>query len=387
MLRFLTAGESHGSHLTAIIEGLPAGLIISVDKINSDLKRRQLGYGRGARMKIESDTVEITSGVRFGKTLGSPVTLVIKNKDWENWKIKMSPEPLDNYDSIKVITKPRPGHADLDGVMKYGFKDIRDVLERASARETAARVAVSGVAKLLLAEFGVDLVGYIQSIGNVTSPPVPEGTSIQQIRDKTEVSDFRCFYPDVEEKMKQAVDDAKKDGDTLGGIFEIIVDGLPMGLGSYVQWDRKLDGRISQAIMSMPAIKGVEIGLGFEGARRRGSEVHDPIYYEKNKFKRRRNHAGGLEGGVSNGQRLIIRGAMKPISTLMNPLESVDLVTKDTAVAAVERSDVCAAPAAAVVGEAVIAIELAKAFQEKFGGDSIEEMKRNYKSFQENLPY
>ena len=387
MFRFLTAGESHGPHLTAVIEGLPAGLTISVDKINADLKRRQLGYGRGGRMKIESDAIEITSGVRFGKTLGSPLTLVIKNKDWENWKIKMSPEPLENYDAIKVVTKPRPGHADLDGVMKYGFKDIRNVLERASARETAARVAVAGVAKLLLAEFGVDLVGYIVSIGDVASPVIPENVSIQQIREKTEISDFRCYFPEVEEKMKQAVDSAKKAGDTLGGIFEIIADGLPMGLGSYVQWDRKLDGRLSQAIMSMPAIKGVEIGLGFEGARRKGSEVHDPIYFEKGQFKRRRNNAGGLEGGVTNGQRLIVRGAMKPISTLMNPLESVDLVTKDSAVAAVERSDVCAAPAAAVVGEAVIAIELARAFQEKFGGDSIEEMKRNYKGYLENFPF
>ena len=387
MLRFITAGESHGPQLTAIIEGLPAGLDILIDKINTDLKRRQGGYGRGERMKIESDTVEITSGVRFGKTLGSPLTLVIKNKDWDNWKSKMSIEPLNSYDDIKTITKPRPGHADLDGVMKYGFKDIRNVLERASARETAIRIAVAGMAKILLAEFGVDLVGYIISIGEVLAPPIPENISIAEIRNKTDKSEFRCYYPETDNDMKKAVDSAKSAGDTLGGVFEVVADGLPMGLGSYVQWDRRLDGRLSQAIMSIPAIKGVEIGLGIEGAHRLGSQVHDSIYFENGKFKRQTNNAGGLEGGVTNGQRLVIRGYMKPISTLMNPLESVDLVTKESAVAAVERSDVCAAPAAAVVGEAVVAIELTKAFQEKFGGDSIEEMKRNYKGYLENLPY
>ena len=385
-LRYITAGESHGPALIAVIEGLPAGLDISQDLINQDLSRRQQGYGRGGRMNIEADKVEILSGVRFGKTIGSPLTVQVVNRDWKNWTERMSVAPLENYEKIVKVTQPRPGHVDYAGAMKYGFDDMRNVLERASARETTMRVLVGSIAKQLLKQFDVDIIGYIISIGDVSSPAIPESVTIPQIREITEVSPFRCYYPQREPDMKSAVDAAKRAGDTLGGIFEVIADHLPVGLGSYVQWDRKLDGKIAQAVMSIQAIKGVEIGMGFHGAKSPGSMVHDPIYQENHVIKRRSNHAGGLEGGVTNGQRLVVRAAMKPIATLMKALESVDMNTMESTKATVERSDVCAAPAAAVIAEAVVAIELAKAFQDKFGSDSLDEMKRNYLSYLDNLP-
>jgi chorismate synthase len=386
-LRYFTAGESHGPSLTAIIEGLPSGLPVTADLINIDLKRRQMGYGRGGRMKIETDQVEITSGIRFGETLGSPVTLVVHNRDWANWTERMSITPLENYEAVKTITRPRPGHADYAGLLKYHRQDIRDILERASARETTMRVAVGSVAKALLNSLGIEIVGHIVSIGSINAAPLPAEATISEIRQKTDDSPFRCFDTSVEEEMKKAVDEAKLAGDTLGGIFEVIVDGLPVGLGTHTQWDRKLDGRLAQALMSIQAIKGVEIGMGFEAARKPGSQVHDPIYAENGKIYRKTNHAGGLEGSMTNGERLIVRAAMKPIATLMKALDSVDLKTRLAEKAVIERSDVCAAPAAAVIGEAVVAIEIAKVLQEKFGEDSLAEIKRNRQSYLDNLPY
>jgi chorismate synthase len=386
-LRYFTAGESHGPSLTAIIEGLPSGLPVTADLINIDLKRRQMGYGRGGRMKIETDQVEITSGIRFGETLGSPVTLVVHNRDWANWTERMSITPLENYEAVKTITRPRPGHADYAGLLKYHRQDIRDILERASARETTMRVAVGSVAKTLLNSLGIEIVGHIVSIGNINAAPLPAEATISEIRQKTDESPFRCFDSSVEEAMIKAVDDAKLAGDTLGGIFEVIVDGLPVGLGTHAQWDRKLDGRLAQALMSIQAIKGVEIGMGFEAARKPGSLVHDPIYTENGRIYRKTNHAGGLEGSMTNGERLIVRAAMKPIATLMKALDSVDLKTKLAEKAVIERSDVCAAPAAAVIGEAVVAIEIAKVLQEKFGEDSLAEIRRNLQSYLDNLPY
>jgi len=386
-IRYFTAGESHGPALSAIIEGLPAGLPLSAEQINEDLYRRQQGYGRGGRMKIETDQVEITSGVRFGKTLGSPVTLVVVNKDWKNWTEKMSITPLDNYDSIQKVTRPRPGHVDLGGMVKYEFDDARNVLERSSARETTMRVAVGAVAKSLLHELGIEIVGYLVSLGDITAKPIPSDISIATIKEKTNNSPFRIFDNSVEDSMKAAVDTAKRNGDTLGGILEVIAEGLPVGLGSYVQWDKKLDGRLAQAVMSIQAIKGVEIGMGFDGARKPGSQVHDALYVENGTIYRKTNRAGGLEGGVTNGERLIIRAAMKPIATLMYALESVNLTSMSPEKASVERSDVCAAPAAAVIAEAVVAIELVKSLQEKFGEDTVSEMKQNITHYQSKFPY
>jgi len=380
--RFLTAGESHGEALTAIIEGLPAGLPLRAEEVNEDLARRQKGYGRGGRMKIERDQVHITSGVRWGLTLGSPLTLVIQNRDWENWKSAMSVAPIEGESGpSKQVTKPRPGHADLVGAMKYNHRDIRNVLERSSARETTARVAVGGVAKRLLAEFGIEVLSHVIGI-RVRIPLIPW----EEIRRRAELSEVRCADPEVEAEIIAAIDRAKEKGDTLGGVFELVATGVPVGLGSYVQWDRKLDGRIGQAMLSIHAMKGVEIGQGFEAARRPGSEVHDEILYaESGGFSRTTNNAGGLEGGVTNGQPVVVRVAMKPLSTLMSPLRSVDVKTKEAVEAVVERSDVCAVPAAGVVGEAMLAIELCRAFLEKFGGDSLAEIRRNYDSYQEYL--
>ena len=341
MLRYLTAGESHGPCLTAILEGMPAGLRINKTEINRELARRQSGYGRGERMQIEHDTVQITSGLRMGLTLGSPITMIIENKDWQNWKN----EP--------PITNPRPGHADLAGIMKYNHLDIRNILERSSARETAARVAVGAVAKRLLDKFGIEIISHVCEIGGVD---------------------------ESEELMKEKIDQAKKNGDSLGGIFEVTVKGVPVGLGSHVHWDRKLDGRLAQCLMSIQGIKGVEIGLGFAASKKTGSEVHDEITYDYN-FRRKTNNAGGIEGGISNGEDIVIRGAMKPIPTLKNALNSVDIITKKPVKAKVERSDVCVVYAASVVGEAVAAFEIANAMCEKFGGDSIKEMKRNCNSY------
>lgn len=395
MLRYFTAGESHGPCLTMIIDGVPAGFSIDAAKINHDLWRRQQGYGRGGRMLIEKDEVQIRSGVRWGETLGSPVALGIENRDWKNWTKKMSAAPEDRDERI-AVTKPRPGHADLTGVLKYGRSDIRDILERASARDTVSRTAVGSFAKQLLAPFGIRVMGYIRSIGNVAANL--DGLSYEETYARAEDSPVRTADPGAEEKMIALIEECKKEGNTLGGIFEVVALGLPPGLGTHTQWDRKLDGRLAQALMSIQAIKGVEIGLGFEMARRRGSQVHDEIFFDPSKmvtegtpriiptgFYRGSNNSGGTEGGMTNGAPLVVRVAMKPISTLMSPLQSVDLRTKQAADASVERSDVCAAPAAAVVGESVIVFELANAFLEKFGGDSLREITRNYESYLEQI--
>lgn len=385
MFRYFTAGESHGPQLTAIIEGLPAGIHLAVEQINIDLARRMEGYGRGDRMKIEKDTVRILSGVRWGETLGSPVTLVVQNRDWPNWQEKMSVLPEFRDETI-AVTRPRPGHADLSGVMKYHHRDARNVLERSSARETAARVAVGGVAKAFLAEFDIEVAGVVAAIGWIESRR--EDLTFSELRRRAAASEVSTWDAEAELEMKRAIDAAQSAGDTLGGVVEIHVSNVPPGLGSYAQWDRKLDGRLARALMSIQAIKGVEIGIGFEASRRPGSKVHDEIFHDPERsagafsgFYRQTNRAGGLEGGMSNGEEIVVRAAMKPIPTLYTPLRSVDLTTKEPFEATVERSDTCAVPAAAVVAEAVVAIEIADAFLEKFGGDSLTEIRRNYDGY------
>ena len=383
--RFLTAGESHGECLTAVIDGVPAGLPLAEADINEDLARRQRGYGRGGRMKIERDQAHISAGVRWGFTLGSPITLTITNRDWENWKATMSVGPPEAGAAAKQVTRPRPGHADLAGAMKYGHRDIRNVLERSSARETTARVAVAGVAKRLLAEFGITILSHVTEIGGVRISPDLD-LPWEEIQRRAEASEVRCADPTADAEMVAAIDDAKAKGDTLGGVFEVVALGCPVGLGSYVQWDRRLDGRIAQAICAIQAIKGVEFGLGFETARRPGSQVHDEILLDaEGGFRRASNNAGGLEGGVTNGQPVVVRAAMKPLSTLRTPLRSVDVATKEAVEAVVERSDVSAVPAAGVVGEAMLALALVTPFLEKFGGDSIDEIRRNHRAYQDAL--
>jgi chorismate synthase len=368
-LRYFTAGESHGQCLIGVVEGLPAGLKLDLAAINRDLARRQQGYGRGGRMKIEADEAEIVSGVRHNETIGSPVTLMVKNRDFK-------------INELPAVTKPRPGHADLAGVIKYDRQDARDILERSSARETAMRVAIGGVCKLLLAQIGVDIVGHIVSLGTVQAKT--DGLTFGQIRERSEASEVRCADPEAEKKMIEAIDAAKGQGDTIGGVFEVIAVGVPIGLGSHVHWDRKLDANLARALMSIQAMKGVEVGLGFEAARRLGSQVHDEILAAKDGvFTRAGNNAGGFEGGMTNGQPVVVRVAMKPLSTLMKPMRSVDIQTGQEVKATVERSDVCATPAAAVIGEAVVAVELAKAVLDKFGGDSVRELKRNVESYRE----
>jgi len=384
VFRFLTAGESHGEALVAVIDGVPAGLPLTEADINGDLARRQRGYGRGGRMKIERDQVHVLSGVRWGATLGSPITLSIANRDWENWKATMGVAVPEAGTAKKEVTRPRPGHADLAGAMKYGHRDIRNVLERSSARETTARVAVAGVAKRLLAEFGITILSHVTEIGGVRVGHID--LPWDELARRAEASEVRCADAAAEAAIIAAIDDAKAKGDTLGGVFEVVALGCPVGLGSYVQWDRRLDGRLAQAFCSIQAIKGCEFGMGFETARTPGSGVHDEIVFEAGQgFNRSTNNAGGLEGGVTNGQPLVVRAAMKPLSTLRTPLKSVDLATKETVEAVVERSDVCAVPAAGVVGEAMMAIVLADAFLEKFGGDGIEEVRRNYRTYQDSL--
>ncbi|HEX9880779.1 MAG TPA: chorismate synthase [Candidatus Binatia bacterium] len=391
MLRYLTAGESHGPCLTALIDGVPAGFPIDLDKINHDLWRRQQGYGRGGRMLIEKDEVEIRSGIRWGQTLGSPVAFGIENRDWKNWTKKMSFSPEDRDDSI-AVTKPRPGHADLVGTLKYDHTDVRNVLERASARDTVSRTAVGSFCKQLLSPFGIRVLGTVYSLGGIVART--EGLSYVEVFDRAENSPCRVADKEAEEKMIALIEKCKKQGDSLGGVVQIAALGLPPGLGTHTQWDRKLDGRLAQALMSIQAIKGVEIGLGFEAARRKGSEVHDEIFFDGDRaaserplrvgptgFYRGGNNSGGTEGGMSIGTPLVLRAAMKPISTLMSPLKSVDLRTKQPVDASVERSDVCAVPAAAVVGESVVAFEIAAAFLDKFGGDSLGEIQRNYDSY------
>ena len=381
IFRYLTAGESHGPQLSAIIDGVPAGIRISVETLNHDLGRRQQGYGRGDRMKIEKDTAQLLSGVRWGETIGSPLTIVVKNRDWENWSEKMS--SLSEYrDDSSAVTRPRPGHADLSGVLKYHQKDVRNVLERSSARETAVRVAVGGVAKALLAEFGIRVGGFVTELGGIKAetPEVP----IENLWQQAAASETFCCDRSAELEMKRVIDAAQSGGDTLGGVVEVQVIGVPPGLGSYVQWDRKLDARLAMALMSIQAIKGVEVGLGFDAARRPGSRVHDEIHYSDG-YHRYSNNAGGIEGGMSNGEPIVVRAAMKPIPTLYSPLRSVDMLTHEPFEATVERSDTCAVPAALVVAEAAVAIEIANALLEKFGGDSIFEIKRNLDGYMEQI--
>lgn len=397
MIRFLTAGESHGKGLLVILEGIPADLPLTEEDFNQDLARRQKGYGRGGRMKIENDRVEIISGVRRGKTLGSPVGILIRNRDWENWKELMKVEnnisALAAANSVKV---PRPGHADLAGGIKFGHRDLRNVLERASARETAARTAAGAVCRRLLAEFGAVIKSQVLEIGGIkakgeSSKAKGKGSKVKEndFWQQVEKSELHCGDPGAEKRMKKLIDQAREKGDTVGGVFEIRAFGLPPGLGSYGQWDLRLDGLLARALMSIPAIKGVEIGMGFLAGRKLGSQVHDEISYRsqvkgqgsKVSFFRKTNHAGGLEGGVTNGEELVIRAAMKPISTLLKPKNSVHIETKEAALATVERSDICAVPAAAVVGEGMTALELSRAFLEKFGGDSIREVRRNFLSY------
>lgn len=388
-LSFMTAGESHGRGLTALLEGIPAGLSLEMARdVDPQLARRQQGHGRGRRMEIETDRAEVLSGIRLGETLGSPISLLIWNRDWENWTTAMSPLPPvegENPKALRAMYLPRPGHADLVGVLKYDRRDTRDILERASARETAARVAVGAVARRLLETFGIRIGSHVRSIGSIEAAS-PE-TLPDDLNAVADASPVRALDPDAAARMMEAIDLAKEAGDTLGGIFEVVVTGVPVGLGSHVSWDRKLDGRLAAAVMSIQAIKGVEIGLGFEGARRPGSRVHDPIVRQDEAdraggFVRSSNGAGGLEGGVTTGEPLVVRGAMKPISTLMKArLPSVDLRDGTAQEAATERSDVCAVPAAAVVGEAMVALVIADAFLEKFGGDSIGETRRNFEGY------
>ena len=381
--KFTTAGESHGKALVSIVEGLPAGLPIDIDAINHELWRRQQGYGRGGRMKIETDTAEILSGVRHGKTLGSPIALMIKNDDFVHWTDVMSSEELNaEPKNARLVKRPRPGHADLAGGQKYQARDLRNILERASARETAARVASGALAKQLLAAFGIEIKSHVIKLGSVPEKPLEKTwDEICAIDPNTELA---CADPTVEAEMKKVIDHAKKDGDTLGGIFEVVAKNVVIGLGSHVSWNEKLDGRIAQAFMSIHAVKAVEIGEGVANAGRPGSQVHDEIFFDGG-FRRRTNRAGGLEGGITNGEELRVRGYLKPISTLRKALHSVDIDTKQEDLAAFERSDITAVPAAGVIGESMLAIVLANAMREKFGGDSIEEMTQNFKSYRESL--
>jgi chorismate synthase len=379
MLRFLDAGESHGRCLIGIIEGLPAGLSLAEEKINFNLKRRQGGYGRGERMKIEQDQVEILSGLREGKTIGSPLSLMIKNKDWENWSEKEYPP----------LTIPRPGHADFAGAIKYGFKDLRKVLERASARQTAMRVAIGSIAGTLLEEFNINTYSYVLRIGPVKANRI---TSFNpEVKAEINNSPVFCLDGIASLGMCREIDRAREKGDTLGGIFEVIISGVPIGLGSYVQWDRRLDARLASALMSIPSVKAVEIGEGIEASKKKGSAVHDEIFVQEelknnsSRYFRKSNRAGGIEGGVTNGEEVIIRAYLKPIPTLINPLCSIDFATKRETKATYQRSDICVVPAASVVGEAVAAWEIATAFLEKFGGDSLVEIKENYKNYRDRL--
>jgi len=386
MFRFTTAGESHGRALVAIVEGLPAGLPIDIEKINHELWRRQQGYGRGARMKIEQDRVEILSGLRHGQALGSPVALTIENKDWENWQEVMASDARDlPTEKSRRVKRPRPGHADLAGGLKYDARDLRNVLERASARETAARVACGALARQLLVAFGVEIRSHVIQLGGV--PDEPLQLTFDQIAAIADDAPLNCADKDAQQKMIELIDQKKSEGDTLGGIFEVVARGVIPGLGSHTSWDQKLDGRLAQAIMSIHAVKAVAIGAGFEASSLPGSEVHDEISYDRDKsqFTRATNRAGGLEGGVTNGEELRVRGHLKPISTLRRALRSVDIDTKQEEKAAFERSDITVVPAAGVIGEAMVALTLAAAMREKFSGDSLGEMQRNFEGYRKQL--
>ncbi len=381
MVRYLTAGETHGPQLTTIIEGFPSNISIDFEEVNFQLARRQKGYGRGRRMQIEKDTANIVGGVRHGKTTGAPIALVVENNDWKHWTSVMNIEPIEGSDETKRrVNRPRPGHADLNGGLKYNQRDLRNILERSSARETTMRVAVGAMARQLLKEFGIKVAGQVIRIGEVEVER--KEMPIDELIRVTEESPVRVTDKAAEEKMIAAIDAAKEDGDTLGGVIECIIEGVPVGLGSHVQWDRKLDGRIAQAVLSIQAFKGVEFGIGFEAAKRRGSQVHDEIMHDEQRgFYRASNRAGGFEGGMTTGEPIVVRAVMKPISTLYKALQSVDIDTKEQFTAQVERSDACAVPAAGVILENVVAWEVARAFMEKFGGDSLEETRRNYEGF------
>lgn len=384
-MRYLTAGESHGPQLTTILEGLPAGMPLLAEDINEELARRQKGHGRGRRMQIEKDTVEIASGVRHGYTLGSPISLVVKNNDWKHWTNIMGADPLleGEEDEVKrKITRPRPGHADLNGAIKYGHRDMRNVLERSSARETTVRVAAGAVAKKLLSLVGVNIVSHVVEIGGIKAEIDP-ALSIDTLKERSELSPVRCVDQNVEQKMMDAIDEAKKNGDSIGGVVEVIASGMPAGVGSYVQFDRKLDAKLAAAIVSINAFKGVEFGIGFDAARKPGSEVHDEIVWEKEKgYFRKTNRLGGFEGGMTTGMPIVVRGVMKPIPTLYKPLMSVDIDSKEPFSASIERSDSCAVPAAAVVAEHAVAWELANALVDQFFSDRFEtfaaEIKRQH---------
>ena len=387
MLRFETAGESHGECLVATLTGLPAGIPISLEAINRELWRRQQGYGRGGRMKIETDQVEIVAGVRHSHTIGSPIAIIIQNKDWKNWTEALPVEDSDGAeDKKKPVTRPRPGHADLAGSIKYNFQDARYILERASARETTARVAVGALAKTFLSQFGISVLSHVIGVGSVRLLRLAAWDELVSLGAKDEIL-LGCVDAEVEKQMKEVVDHAYRTGDTVGGVFEVVAHNVPPGLGSHIAWDTRLDGRLAQAIVSMQAVKGVEVGFAAEGAASFGSQVQDTIHYnrEQRQFTRGANRAGGLEGGMTNGQDLLVRGLLKPISTLRRPLESVDLATREPALAAYERSDVCVVPAAGVIGEAMVAIVLAQAFLEKFGGDSLPETRRNFEGYREQV--
>lgn len=379
MFRFLTAGESHGQCLTAIVEGIPAGLKIDLDAVNAQMARRQKGYGRGGRMAIETDKADILSGVRFGETMGDPITLRVVNRDWENWTDRMS---VMGKPTWTKVTAARPGHADYTGVKKYNREDIRDILERSSARETAARVAAGAVARQFLAACGINIVSQVINIGGVKAD-----TSKTDYRTLTpNSSELNCNDAAAEKKMRNVIRDAGQAGDTLGGAFEIVVQGMPMGVGSYIQWDQRLDMRLAGALMSIQAIKGVEIGDGFDYANHPGSEMHDEMFYNEDKtVYRKTNHAGGIEGGMSNGEPIIVRACMKPIPTLMTPLHSVDIESKKEVLACKERSDVCAVPAASVVGEAMVALTITKAVIEKFGGDCMADVLKDMQSYKQRI--
>lgn len=382
MIRYLSGGESHGPELTVVVEGFPSRLRVSREAINEQLRKRQLGYGRGLRMKIETDTVEITSGVRFGQTLGSPITMHVVNRDFSHWTDRMSVWD-EAPDDLKEVTRPRPGHADLAGAVKYDHADIRNVLERASARNTATMVAVGALARQLLAEFGIEVTAHVVEIAGEKAHLIPSDWG--DLVSRADASPLRTADALAEARMIAKIDEAKEKGDTVGGIFEVILRGCPIGLGSYVHPDRKLDGRLAAALMSIQAIKGVEVGLGFEAARRFGSQVHDAIAHDGSRYMRPTNGAGGLEGGVTNGEPVVLRVAMKPISTLYKPLNSVNMQTKAVEPASVERSDYCAVPAASVVAENIAAWVIADAFLEKFGGDSMEQIHDNFTQYKHRV--
>ena len=387
-MRFLTAGESHGPELTTIIEGLPAGMSLTAEEINSELARRQTGYGRGGRMLIEKDQVKITSGIRHGKTLGSPVTLVVENKDWKNWtKVMAIEEVPEKNKKLRRVSKPRPGHADLVGGMKYHHDDLRNVLERSSARETTMRVAIGAIAKKLLKELEIIVAGHVVTLGGIHAE-IQDGLTVTEIKERSEASEVRVVDPQVEEEMKALIDQTKKNGDTIGGVVEVIIGGVPAGLGSYVQWDKKLDAKIAQAVTSINAFKGVQFGLGFEMANLPGSKVMDEIVWDQTRgYTRRTNNLGGFEGGMTNGEPIVVQGVMKPIPTLYKPLQSVNIDTKEPYKASVERSDSTAVPAASVVCESVVATEIAKELLEKFSSDSFEELQKavsDYRTYLKN---